>query len=230
MYCAEEVQSVERSIRRLIGVEDVRHNLLNRTLLVIHDPGLTSREDLIRAVNQAGMKASAGERNEARSPSRNWHLWLTILSGISVGVGLALHWTDTWETLEKTIFLGAVISGGWFIAPKAWSALKRLSPDMNLLMSIAVLGALGIGAWDEAATVIFLFSVAELLESFSLNRARQAIQKLMTLAPEVAWVKDASEFRETPVADVVVGDTIQVKPGGRIPLDGTVQRGESSVD
>jgi Zn2+/Cd2+-exporting ATPase len=203
MCCAEEVQSVERALRQLTGVQEVRPNLLNRTVLVIHDPGLTSSEDLIHAVNQAGMKASAGETDEASSPSRNWHLWLTILSGVGVGVGLALHWTDTWETLEKTIFLVAVISGGWFIAPKAWSALKRLSPDMNLLMSIAVLGALGIDAWDEAATVIFLFSVAELLESFSLNRARQAIEKLMTLAPEVAWVMDGSEFRETPVAAVI---------------------------
>src|SRR5437899_692324 len=68
------------------------------------------------------------------------------------------------------------------------------------------------------------------MESFSLNRARRAIQKLMTLAPEVAWVMDVSEFRETPVAGVMVGDTIQVKPGGRIPLDGTVEKGEFSVD
>ncbi len=230
MCCAEEVQSAEKAIQRLAGVREVRPNLLKRTVLVIHDSGLTTSEDLIRAVNQAGMKATVGQTDKASSPPRNWHLWLTILSGVGVGVGLALHWTDTWETLEKTIFLLAVISGGWFIAPKAWAALKRLSPDMNLLMSVAVLGALGIGAWDEAATVIFLFSVAELLESFSLNRARRAIKKLMTLAPEVAWLKDASGFREVPVAEVMVSDIIQVKPGGKIPLDGTVRKGDSSVD
>ena len=124
MCCAEEVQSVERALRQLAGVQEVRPNLLNRTVLVVHDPGLTSSEDLIRAVNHAGMKASAGETDEVSSPSRNWHFWLTLLSGVGVGVGLALHWTDTWETLEKTIFLVAVISGGWFIAPKAWSASK----------------------------------------------------------------------------------------------------------
>jgi Cd2+/Zn2+-exporting ATPase len=101
---------------------------------------------------------------------------------------------------------------------------------MNLLMSVAVLGALGIGAWDEAATVSFLFSVAELLESFSLRRVRRAIQKLMTLAPETAWVKNASEFHEKPAAEVQVGDILQIRPGGRIPLDGTVEKGESSVD
>lgn len=230
MCCAEEVQSVERAIRHLIGIQDVRPNLLNRTVLVVHDPDLTSSEDLIRAVKHAGMKASVGETDVISSPSKNLHLWVTVLSGMGVAVGLLLHWIGASEILEKTIFLMAIVCGGWFIAPKAWFALKRLSPDMNLLMSIAVLGALGIAAWDEAATVIFLFSVAELLESFSLNRARQAIKKLMTLAPEVAWVKDAGEFREAPVANVMVGDTIQVKPGGRIPLDGKVQKGESSVD
>src|SRR5438309_8639806 len=111
MCCAEEVQRVERAIRRLAGVSEVRPNLLNRTVFVVHDPGLTSSEDLIQAVNQAGMKAGEGERDEASSPSTNWHLWLTILSGVGVGVGLALHWTETWETLQKMIFLMAVISG-----------------------------------------------------------------------------------------------------------------------
>jgi len=74
MCCAEEVQSLEKAIGRLAGVSEVRPNLLNRAVLVIHDPGLTSSEDLIRAVNQAGMKARAGERDEGSSPSKNLHL------------------------------------------------------------------------------------------------------------------------------------------------------------
>ncbi|MFN8006823.1 MAG: cation-translocating P-type ATPase [Terriglobia bacterium] len=230
MCCAEEAQAVERAIGRLTGVREVRPNLLNRTVLVVHDSQLATGEDLICAVNQVGMTASAGETDEGSAPSSGWRLRLTILSGVGVAAGLALHWTGVGEILEKTGFLLAVVSGGWFIAPKAWSALKRVSPDMNLLMSIAALGALSIGAWDEAATVIFLFSVAELLESFSLNRARRAIKNLMSLAPEVAWVKDAGEFREVPVEVVRVGDIIQVRPGGKIPLDGRVQKGDSSVD
>ncbi len=230
MCCAEEVRAVERALQTVLGVQEVRPDLLNRTVLVVHDSQLTSSGDLIQAVNRTGMKASASEAPLESLPLRNWHLWLTVLSGISVATGLILHWTEISENFGKATFLLAVVCSGWFIAPKAWSALKRLSPDMNLLMTVAVLGALAIGAWDEAATVAFLFSVAELLESFSLNRARRAIQQLMTLAPDTAWVKGTSDFRELPVAEVQVGDTIQIKPGSRIALDGTIQKGDSSVD
>ena len=169
MCCAEEVQAVERALRKLQGVQEVRPNLLNRTVLVVHDSRLTSSEELIQAVNRTGMKASASEAPRESPPLRNWHFWLTALSGFGVAIGLILHWTRPSENLEKIFFLLAVLCSGRFIAPKAWSALRRLSPDMNLLMTVAVLGALAIGAWDEAATVAFLFSVAELLESFSLN-------------------------------------------------------------
>jgi Cd2+/Zn2+-exporting ATPase len=122
MCCAEEVQTIERAVRHLNGVQEVRPNLLNRTVLVIHDQSLTSKEELIRVVNQVGMKASTGEADEQSSLSRRWHFWLTILSGIGVAAGLVMHWANAWEILERTTFLLAVISGGWFIAPKAWSA------------------------------------------------------------------------------------------------------------
>ncbi|MGH9426921.1 MAG: heavy-metal-associated domain-containing protein [Terriglobia bacterium] len=105
MCCAEEVQTVERAIRRLTGVQDVRPNLLNRTVLVVHDLGLTSTEELIRAVNQAGMKASTGETDEIGivAPAKNWHLWLTILSGVGVTVGLVLHWTMLGRFLKRPL-------------------------------------------------------------------------------------------------------------------------------
>jgi Cd2+/Zn2+-exporting ATPase len=230
MCCAEEVQSVERAIRRLTGVEEVQPNLLNRTVLVTHDLGLTSSEDLIRAVNQAGMKASVGVTREEDLSSEDWHLRLTALSGFCLEIGLILRRTEPSGISGRGVLLLAVVCSSWFVAPKALSALKRLSPDMNLLMSVAVLGALGIGAWGEAASVSFLFSVAELLESYSLRRARRAIQNLMSLGPETAWVKTDGEFQEKPAAEVQVGDILQVKPGGRIPLDGVVQSGESSID
>jgi len=227
LCCAEEVRTIEKTVQELPGVQEVRANLLNRTVVVTHDLSMTTSE-LIRALTQVGMEASREQGEISRLG--NWHLILTVFSAIGLAVGLASHWLHGSEVFEKGAFAIAIVTGGWFIAPKAWLALKRLSPDMNLLMSIATLGALGIGAWDEAATVIFLFSLAELLESFSLNRARGAIQKLMTLAPETAWVKRGNEFLELPVSEVVIGDTIQIKPGGRFPLDGTVQKGASSVD
>lgn len=228
MCCAEEVDTVERMVQELPGVQEVRANVLKRTVVVTHDPSMTTSDGLIRALTQVGMEASREQGGISRL--RSSHLILTVLSGTGLAVGSTFHWVHGSDVIEKGIFAMAIVAGGWFIAPKAWSAVKRFSPDMNLLMSIATLGAVGIGAWDEAATVIFLFSLAELLESFSLSRARGAIQKLMTLAPETAWVKRGNKFLELPVSEVVIGDTILIKPGGRIPLDGTVEKGESSVD
>ena len=127
-------------------------------------------------------------------------------------------------------FLVAIVSGGWFIAPKALAAARRFAPDMNLLMTIAVLGATSIGEWSEGAAVAFLFSLSELLESFSVSRARQAIQSLLKLAPETAQLKSGDVFNEVSVEKVAVGGIIAVKSGARIPLDGTVMSGTSSVD
>jgi Zn2+/Cd2+-exporting ATPase len=128
------------------------------------------------------------------------------------------------------LFLAAIISGGWFIAPKAIAATRRLAPDMNLLMTIAVLGAAGIGEWPEGAAVAFLFALSELLESFSVARARRAIKSLLKLAPQTALLKDGDRFDEVPVEEVHIGNIIAVKSGARVPLDGAIVHGNSSID
>ena len=166
-----------------------------------------------------------GECHEGSGDQRR-HFVATILSGVFVGIGLGCHWLGAPEWAEIIAFGVAVVSGGWFIAPKAVAAARRFSPDMNLLMSIAVVGAIFIKAWDEAASVIFLFSLAELLESYSVTRARRAISSLMELAPDTALLKTG----EVPVEQVQVGDIILIRPGARIPLDGVVTSGESSVN
>jgi Cd2+/Zn2+-exporting ATPase len=97
-------------------------------------------------------------------------------------------------------------------------------------MTIAVLGAASIGEWSEGAAVAFLFALSELLESFSVARARRAIQSLLKLAPQSALLKDGDRFNEVPVEKVHVGDIIAVKSGARVPLDGAIVNGNSSVD
>jgi len=109
-------------------------------------------------------------------------------------------------------------------------AVRDLSLDMNFLMTIAVIGAAGIGEWAEGATVAFLFSLAGLLESLSMERARKAIRSLMELSPKEALVKrDRVEMR-VPVEEVEVGEEFIVTPGGRIPLDGIIVTGTSSIN
>jgi len=158
------------------------------------------------------------------------HRLVTILSGAFTGLGLALHLLRAPEVAQIAAFCVAVVTGGWTIAPLAVAAARRFAPDMNLLMSIAVVGAMVIGAWSEAATVTFLFSLAELLESYSVARARRAIGHLMQLAPDTALVRHGDALTLTPVGDVRVGDVVAIKPGARIPMDGAVVAGESRVN
>ena len=121
--------------------------------------------------------------------------------------------------------------GARFVVVKALSAARRLRPDINLLMVIAVCGALGIGEWFEAATVTFLFSLSLALEGWSIGRARRAIAVLLDLAPPTARLKlDDGEERDVPAVEVPVGSRFVVMPGEKIPLDGEVAAGASAVD
>jgi Cd2+/Zn2+-exporting ATPase len=142
-----------------------------------------------------------------------------------------VHWLELGpEWSHIALFVGAILTGGWFIFPKAVAAARRLAPDMNLLMSVAVVGAAAIGQWSEAAAVTFLFGLSELLEAFSVQRARRAIESLMELAPETAMLKRGDNFVEVPVTEINVGDVIAVSSGARVPLDGEIISGVSSIN
>ncbi|MBA3481312.1 MAG: cadmium-translocating P-type ATPase, partial [Pirellulales bacterium] len=131
----------------------------------------------------------------------------------------------------KALFGAAILAGVWLVLPKAASALRRLQPDMNLLMTVAVIGAVALGEWFEGATVAFLFSLSLLLESWSVNRARRAVAALMDLSPPMARLQRADgSTEEVSPAQVAVGATFLVKPGERIPLDGRILTGASDVN
>jgi Zn2+/Cd2+-exporting ATPase len=124
-----------------------------------------------------------------------------------------------------------ILAGGWFVFPRAWSALLRLRPDMNLLMMCAVVGAAGIGDWFEASTVAFLFSVSLMLEKWSVGHARHAIEALLELTPPMARVlRPDGSLEDVSPDQVSVGSILLVKPGERFPLDGRVVQGKSHVN
>lgn len=231
MDCADEVETVERALKPLPGVRDVRVNLMGGKVIVAHDATITP-EQLIAAIGKAGLKASP-DQAESREPAdaQRSRLISVAVSGALTGVGLVAQWTNLAPTPVRTgVFACAIIAGGWFIFPKAIGAARRRSLDMNVLMTAAVLGAAAIGEWSEGAAVVFLFALSELLESFSVARARRAIRALMKLAPETAWLKEGETFREAPVALVQVGNIIAVRSGARVPLDGEVTAGNSTVN
>lgn len=248
MDCAEEVATLRKEVGALPGVEELSFDLLQAKMTVRYTPDRVEPTELIAAVNRSGMSASPWQEPSGRTPTdKPW--WkqprelLTLASGLGVALGFAVHATltglraaisegGTVPLSARVLYLAAVICGIWFVLPKAWFALRRLRPDMNLLMTIAVVGAAAIGEWFEAATVAFLFALSLVLESWSVARARRAVAALMALTPPKARILCPKDHCEelVDVAQVAVGTTVIVKPGEKFPLDGTIAKGNTTVD
>ncbi len=172
----------------------------------------------------------SGEHAHEGESSRAETISLTA-SGVLVAAGLIAQWTAALpESGVAGMAVAAMLAGGWFLLPKAWRAILRLRPDINLLVVIAAVGASTIGEWVEAATVVFLFGVAEWLEGWADRRAHRAIEALLEIAPKSASVKRDGKFVEVPVEQVRIGETVAIKSGMGIPLDGEVLAGESAVN
>ncbi len=232
MDCADEVEAIQRALKPLAGVREVRVNLMGGKVVVAHDQSVTP-DKLIQAIAREGLKATPDEAEEHDTPgeAQRSRLISVVASGILTGAGLILQWSKVGlPTLSVGVFAAAIVAGGWFILPKAIRALRRFALDMNVLMTVAVIGAAAIGEWSEGAAVAFLFALSELLEAFSLNRARKAIKSLLDLSPVTALRKEGNEFREVPVEEVKAGDIVAVKSGMKVPLDGAIVSGESSIN
>jgi len=168
---------------------------------------------------------------EAPSMRRDKRIILIVSSAILLSLGLFFDFVLRWELLAEGFFLATTALSGYTIAKEGLSALifrKRLSIDF--LIMIAAVGSFIIGHGEEGAAVVFLFYLAEFLEGYAGERARRSIASLMKLAPDVATVKRDGREVEVHVHDVDVGETIVVRPGERIPLDGEIVRGASSVN
>jgi Cd2+/Zn2+-exporting ATPase len=233
MDCSDEVKLVLDELKPLPGVEDVRVDLMNSRVAVIHDDE-TDPECFLERLSRAGLPArlAANGKDAAAGEGNNRQgIHLVAISGGLTGIGLLLHWSKIGpEWLTTVCFVGAILSGGRFIFPKAVGAARRLSPDMNLLMTIAVTGAALIGEWSEGAAVTFLFGLSELLESLGLARARRAIRSLLELAPATALVLRGDRYEEVPVESVAIGEKVLARSGQRIPVDGNVIGGDSTVN
>lgn len=254
MDCAEEVAVLKREIGPVVGGEEyLAFDILNGKMIVSPGPKPLSLDTILQAVARTGMRADVWQ--DERDPALAEGFWqrrgrtvLTAASGLLSLAGLLLHaWTAGGvmaalgsegigqshhvPLAAQVLYALGIATGAWYIVPKAWFAARRLRPDMNLLMTIAVMGAAGIGEWFEAATVAFLFAVSLALESWSVGRARRAVAALMDLAPPTARLQreDGSE-QVVPPDQIPVGALFVVKPGERIPLDGRVVRGVSEVN
>ena len=262
--CVDCALTVERNIASMRGVSSARIGAADGRLEVQYDPAQVGEKEVEKRIYSLGYRVRVSEtpfsdvggrpeveidperhahsfREESASGLRRlltarWQWMFTGASGVFTIAGAAGTWAGLNTSIVVGLYVAAIALGGWNIARKGFHALRTFSLDMNFLMTVAVMGAAAIGEWLEGATVIFLFSVAELLESAATGKARRAIRSLMKLSPLTAAIRtDAAggaeaEDRRVPVESVQVGTLIVVKPGDKIPLDGVVREGSSSVD
>lgn len=247
MDCAEEVALLKREVGPLIGGDErLAFDILNGRMIIRELPADVSAREVVQAVERAGLGAQL-ITDELSPPDevgtfweRNRRLIFTSLSGLGLlaalivqlvaGRAVAFEHAPT-PLATKILFALAILAGMWLVLPKAFGAVRRRQPDMHLLMTVAVIGAVGIGEWFEAAAVSFLFSLSLLLESWSVNRARRAVAALMELAPPAVRVVRADGSTEVAAPEQVeVGTIFAVKPGERFPLDGRVRQGASDVN
>jgi len=230
--CHEEVTLLERRLGRLTGVERLAADVFNQRLRVSYDAARLSTSTIIDAVSETGMRAWL-EHEEPRAGLGAALRIRTLLVGASatlLAVSAIAAWTDRAAWLAPPMLLLTVGLSGWPTARRAAAALRSRTLDINVLMSVAVVGALALGEWFEAAMVVFLFAVAQVLETRSMDRARGAIRALMELAPAEATVRREGGERRVGVDLIGVGEVIVVRPGEKIPLDGRVVSGTSDVN
>ncbi len=268
MDCSSCAQTVEKALRSVEGVQDVRVDLMGERVTVAYAERALEPRDLADAIRRAGYRVLpetgaggsagalplAGTRAGARTgtgqsgagqasvqaagrldPRSAWwarhgQLALVIASGVLWAFSLGAYSLGGASTLAAALAVGAIVTGGWHIVPRGIRAARNRALDMNFLMTIAAAGALVIGEFAEAATAMFLFALAQLLEARSMDRARDSIRALMRLSPAEATVVRAGAEVRVPVEQVAIGEVVVVRPGEKIPVDGEVLAGESGVD
>lgn len=254
--CAEEIDALRKAMARVPGVSEPEFDLLNGTMSVA--VGASELDDglIIAAVRRAGLDAVPWDPDDGLPPENGDGFWARrgrsvlcaasgafLMGGLAAQVAAGRSLLEVIAAAESTgavevpigavaAYAAAIAAGAWHVAPKAWAALRNRRADMNLLMAVAVAGAVGIGQWFEAAAVSFLFGLALLLESWSVGRARHAIRSLLDITPQQAEYRCADDgcIVTRPVGEVPVGVVCRVRPGERVPLDGVIVSGRTTVN
>jgi Cd2+/Zn2+-exporting ATPase len=242
--CSVEAAEIRRALEDVPGIFSLDFDLARGRLTITHNPSQCDQLDLVARINQrTGLPTRLIVENEAEqrtavttdvhdSARDQLRRWLPVAaSGALLALGIALAWTTSPRAISRGLFGFAIAVAAIELLPRAWHSLSRLRLDIHVLITAAVTGAVILGQWDEAATLAFLFCLAEALEAMSLERARKAVRALLEIAPQTAErILPDGTTRVVPAADVQVGDRVVIRAGDKIPIDGRVRAGRSSVD
>jgi Cd2+/Zn2+-exporting ATPase len=230
MDCAEEARILERRLLPMSGVESLAVDVLGQKMRVAYDAAVVSTGAISEAVAETGMKAWLEHERPVAPPAPGASWQPLVIAGAAVALGLVGQALADDPRLAWPAFGLAVLLAGREPAKKALASARRRVLDIHVLMVVAVAGALALGDWAEAATVVWLFAVSQWLEVHTMERARRAIRGVMTLAPSEARVTHGDHEHLTPVDRVLPGATILVAPGEKVPLDGVILAGRSDLN
>ncbi len=238
MDCADCAMTLERGVGRLQGVTWVSINFAGARMSLEYESRQTDMKAVSKRVQSLGYHLGEADEMAARvdlgwvrgfvaqRPNQ-----ITLIAGALTAIGGVMTLLSAPSIAEILVFALAILIAGVPIARKAFASVRATHQiDINTLMVIAIVGATVIGAWFEAAMVVVLFSLGEALEGYSMDRARQSIRSLLSLAPPEAVVRREEHDYRLPVAEINIGDIVIVRPGERFPLDGVIQRGSSAVN
>jgi Cd2+/Zn2+-exporting ATPase len=240
LHCVDCVEKIEKTMKPIKGIHSLRLSFATGKMEVQYEPKKISLDEIHSKIKSLGYDILEEEIEEERILSLgNKEFLFAVISGAALFSGLIISFLTSDSFIFKfyydinfsdIIFVIAIIFGGYFVSKRAISGLLNRTFVIDSLMIIGALGAVLIDAFAEGAAVLFLFSIAELLEDYSVERSRSSLKELVNLTPKVASVKRGEIYVETPIDEIKIGDVVLVKSGERIGVDGLVIKGHSSVD
>jgi heavy metal-(Cd/Co/Hg/Pb/Zn)-translocating P-type ATPase len=227
MDCAAKF---EKAVSRLPGVAKANLNTITGKLVVEGTADLESIRELGKEENYTVTSEQAQSPTEAPLQQIDWELRRAIISGITLAIAFIIEKIGMPSLVFLPLYGLAMLSGGWGNFRKAAIALPRRDFNMSVLMSVAILGAVLIGKYEEGSTVAFLYAISEMLEAWTMDKARQSIRRLMDIAPRVARIRRGNVEVEIPVEEIITGDIMIIRPGEKIAMDGMIIKGASAIN
>ena len=231
MDCVDELSVIEKKFKGLPAVLGLQVNLVNQKLDINYDPARVTAQDIMKAIAETGMKPRLERpQSKARPWWQDTRVRLIFLSGVFILVAFVAERLGLRSDLARYIYSAAIMAGGYFPARMAVAGARTRTLNIYTLLVVATAGAIALGFWSEAALLVFAYTWGAVLETYAVDRARSSLRQLIELVPREALVRRDGQEVTVPVEEVKPDDVLIVRPGEKVPLDGTVVAGSSSLD
>lgn len=231
LSCTNCAAKFEKNVKSIEGVTDAKVNFGAGKIKV---EGTSSIQEIKSAGAFENLIIQDEDNQESEGVQKDSFLkrnWTLVISVILIAIAFYFRATaGENDIITKSLFISAIVIGGFSLFTEGIKDLFKLNFSMEVLMTVAIIGASIIGEWAEGSIVVILFAVSEALERFSMDKARQSIRSLMDIAPKEALIRRGNEEKMINVSDIQIGDIMIIKPGQKIAMDGVVIKGHSAVN